>query len=644
MILFFVFVALFSTTVLISASPTAAELADHMTKKFQRIDQTPMTLESVQSVEDMWRFLDTSFVPQMLNDELLDQSTEEMSGRNALRRIDDVNRLLGLVQLRQLRVQPNKGCALSGLFTSYDVTCFGPYNSGLTASSEDFGPVPDQFTYTPDVGAVFQGKLAAYDSGGFVAALPYNNSEALAFLANLRANGFIDRASRALFLEFNVWNSNTNEYAVNRLVFEIAPTGVVLPHFRVLILDTYFLVPGGAGSFREIVLFAMEIAVCFFVMMYIAEEASELSVGRLAYLKDMWNIMDWCNLILLMASFAVRASVYISAADLTIGEAELRDPTSYTDLQTLAEDVDIARIVNGFNAVLVWGKVIKYVGFMPYIRVLVLTVEGSFRVLFSFLAMFAVGFVGFVLAYQIGFGGHFWGFSSFGRSSILLARSFIGDFNVLPLYSVQPVFASVLILLFVVCIFCLMLNVFFAILAHAFFEVTHGPQIRTTETEEADYRAEMMVESFNATKNFILKSIDFREQLRKNLPMVYARIYKAEPRVPITNYTAKRDSTVKKRRLTVGPSGRSASKPRSEAETAVTDVSGTSAGPSMTAVRNRVEHMAGGLLSKLQIIGFEVTSEMRESYDVMEGLQMAVNVLNQRMDNIIDEQQDIIDA
>ncbi len=44
-----------------------------------------------------------------------------------------------------------------------------------------------------------------------------------------------------------------------------------------------------------------------------------------------------------------------------------------------------------------------------------------------------------------------------------------------------------------------------------------------------------------------------------------------------------------------------------------------------------IEHMAGRLLSKIQGMAFEVTSEMAEAQEIVSGLGEAVSVLNTRV-------------
>merc|ERR1719201_2888641 len=159
---------------------------------------------------------------------------------------------------------------------------------------------------------------------------------------------------------------------------------------------------------------------------------------------------------------------------LTVGEKELLDKNSYTGLQSFAEQIQQAALINSFNAVLLWAKFFKFSGYVPYVKILIDAIGGSFVLFISFLAMFVIAFVGFVISYNVGFGDKINEFATFHGACVYLARSFLGDIDLLPVYKVSPLFGAVLILLFYVMIMMVMMNVFFAILTNALHESKYG--------------------------------------------------------------------------------------------------------------------------------------------------------------------------
>ena len=113
-----------------------------------------------------------------------------------------------------------------------------PPRSHATAASSDaaqtqpFGPPddPTRYKWYSDVGSVdLYGTPGwgpgSYGSGGYVAYLPANGTLGRAVVAQLLADRWIDKATRALAIDFNVWNPDTNLLTVVRLWIEFSPTG-----------------------------------------------------------------------------------------------------------------------------------------------------------------------------------------------------------------------------------------------------------------------------------------------------------------------------------------------------------------------------------------------------------------------------------
>jgi len=59
-------------------------------------------------------------------------------------------------------------------------------------------------------GSSHQGFMNNYGGGGFVATLSKDYATSMAILAELKANLWIDRGTRAVFLDFTVYNANLN--------------------------------------------------------------------------------------------------------------------------------------------------------------------------------------------------------------------------------------------------------------------------------------------------------------------------------------------------------------------------------------------------------------------------------------------------
>lgn len=68
-----------------------------------------------------------------------------------------------------------------------------------------------------------------YDTAGYSVTIPRESDASSVFLQNLESANWIDSKTRAVFVEYGVYNANVDHFAVARHAFEIVPSGLVLP-------------------------------------------------------------------------------------------------------------------------------------------------------------------------------------------------------------------------------------------------------------------------------------------------------------------------------------------------------------------------------------------------------------------------------
>ena len=73
----------------------------------------------------------------------------------------------------------------------------------------------------------FWGKFQWYPGGGYVANLGENRNDASQIVATLADSNWIDAYTRVIFVEFNVWNANSNLFNMFMLSLELLPSGGV---------------------------------------------------------------------------------------------------------------------------------------------------------------------------------------------------------------------------------------------------------------------------------------------------------------------------------------------------------------------------------------------------------------------------------
>jgi hypothetical protein len=83
----------------------------------------------------------------------------------------------------------------------------------------------------------YEGQLATYNPGGYITTLNTNGTATMLQLRTLQESNFIDLQSRAIFVDFNVWNTNMGFFGTVKLVGEKnARTSTCL-----IVIDTYHM-------------------------------------------------------------------------------------------------------------------------------------------------------------------------------------------------------------------------------------------------------------------------------------------------------------------------------------------------------------------------------------------------------------------
>lgn len=124
----------------------------------------------------------------------------------------------------------------------------------------------------------------------------------------LEEDNWLDRQTRAVFIEMTTYNANVNLYTVVSLLFEFPELGGV--HYRRLIVPVRLkLYVGGFAFF----IFACEMIFTLFILAYTYQAIRKCYRKRLGYFRNFWNIVDF---LVLISSYAAIA-VYIYRIHLT---------------------------------------------------------------------------------------------------------------------------------------------------------------------------------------------------------------------------------------------------------------------------------------------------------------------------------------
>ncbi|XP_037791785.1 polycystin-2-like [Penaeus monodon] len=442
---------------------------------------TKNTFRGSTQVMDFWRFTENVLLDGLYWEYWYDrdQTATQADNRNILYE----NRMLGVARLRQIRVR-NDSCMVPENFQRAIRQCYDVYSTNAEDKS-NFGVNVNgtAWTYFSEEelqGGSHWGKIATYSGAGSYQDLGVNKSVSRDILASLRENLWIQRGTRAIFIDFTVYNANINLFCVIKLLFEFPATGGIIPSwsFRTVKLLRY-VTP------MDFFVMACEFIFAFFIIYYIIEESLEIKTLKCAYFKSIWNILDL--LVIGLALLCIGFSVFTT---LTIGsklEVLLEDANKFADFEFLGywqtQFNSIAAVCVFFS----WFKLFKYISFNKTMTQLFSTLSRCAKDVGGFTVMFFIVFFAFAQLGYLLFGTQVRDFRSFINAVFTLLRTILGDFNFHEIEDANRVLGPIFFLCYVFFVFFVLLNMFLAIINDTYSEVKAEIANQRNEFEIADY-------------------------------------------------------------------------------------------------------------------------------------------------------------
>ena len=158
---------------------------------------------------------------------------------------------------------------------------------------------PWRYRDSMEVGGVpYPGLMNLYNGGGYI--LDFMGSATMAnhYISEIKKTGWIDKYSRAVFIEFTMYNPNVNLFTMVTFLMEFPVSGGCIHSLEVSSFKLLNYI-GGSSAF---VLVAEIIFVCV-VFYYVGSVIRRMKrLGIKMYFKETWNILD---LIMVASSLCV---------------------------------------------------------------------------------------------------------------------------------------------------------------------------------------------------------------------------------------------------------------------------------------------------------------------------------------------------
>jgi len=331
-------------------------------------------------------------------------------------------------------------------------------------------------------GGTWIGRLNRYDGSGYIVDLPTNQGQAKAILEQLEQAMFIDRQTRAVFIDFNLYHPVYNLDTIGRVALELPAAGGIHPKLEVKTwqLDKYF----GANGDRYMVL---EIAFWIGVCWYTFEEIFQLVTSTCSmcscwkdkifesydslgdYFSDSTNILDLSNVIF----FVLYAAFKSYGAQYERENINYRDmETKYVSLRWVQRINSVESYMTAFNGWLLCIKIFKYLNWNEKFRFLFKILRSASTDLFVFLLVLFVIMLSFGMFGYLSFASDCRDYRTIVYGLGNLFRYIVTDMDYEELNASNTFVGNLFYILWNIMMIVILVNVLIAILCDAYAEVT----------------------------------------------------------------------------------------------------------------------------------------------------------------------------
>ena len=376
------------------------------------------------------------------------------------------------------------------------IDCAAPYSMGNEDKTNFISNWTNQINNRPPItrsnqpwlyqtwqeldGYPFMAELATYFGGGYTQELfpRWPNKENLDRLKKAR---WLDRHTRAVIIEFALFNPGTNHFSMVTITFEFAATGGVIHYHSVYTFKLYRYTTGFA--FYTVV---CEVVFVILLLLYIYRECKEFYQLRWQYFGQFWNLIEVA--ISILAFVAIGFYVYRQklAKDL-LQKLPSKKPQTFINFQFAAYIDQIFIYVVALIVFFVSIKFIKLLRFNRRMSILADTLKHSWKPL----GMFSI-VMGIVLTSTFAFATIVFGRQMYGYRNMLVTAAtqislLLGKFDFNEYQNTNRVIGPIFFFLYIIMVNWILLNMFLSIINDSYEVVSDDLREQSNDYEIVDF-------------------------------------------------------------------------------------------------------------------------------------------------------------
>ena len=369
--------------------------------------------------------------------------------------------------------------------------------------------------------------------------LGYDQSILTTNLDNLKQNGWIDRQTRAVFIEFTIYNPNVNLFSNCLILFEFISTGQIISSSQFSPINLFDINNSSFISFKII----MNVIYMVFISIFMVKEIMAIVKERSKYFKQFYNYIELIIIAFSWASFSMYLyRLYSSYEVYNLLKKSKKDFTqtaqmgsfiqsAFINLQYIGYWNDTLQIFLGICALFGTIRFIKLLRFNKKIIVFIQAFSSSIKDLLSFGILFLILWFSFVQTIYLLFNEKSAQFETLTSTMLTLFQLILGNFDVSPMIRANAVFGAVFYILYNIFFVFTLINIFFSILTMHYNEARMNSDLDDQDPELFNYIKFLICSVFkkenkNDDKNENLVYTDEFDQVIRKLDLLFIKFKK----------------------------------------------------------------------------------------------------------------------
>ncbi|CAF0795704.1 unnamed protein product [Adineta steineri] len=440
---------------------------NHLRKFILNSRQINQDYTKISTINEYWNWLEDSFVSNIHAQQWYNGDIP----RNLNGFINDkTNRMIGWAIIRQLRIKSHPCQTKQNLFS----ICEDDYSfSNEEKHSFEPGWI-NQTTqvYSPSIQQAFKyqdgnqldsyvylGKFGRYSAGGYVYEFRGRLIDLQSNLSKLHQLKWIDSQTRAVIIQFSLYNPNANLFTSITLLMEFLSTGSLYPQSR---FD-----PFSFQIFPSISQLICSIIYMIFIIYMMIKQIQSIFHLKMKYFYRFWSYID---IIIIVCSWT-SVGIYVWRCVESARIDNLFNETNGYVYVNLEFEVYINDLLTCFISLCCffgWIKLLRFCRFNRRFVLFIETFQHAKEELISFSFMFSIVFISFICLFYFVFISKLSTCSSLLTTAEMLLQMTLMKFNGFELIDVSSFLEPFCFGLFIFLVVFICLNMFTAIMIHSF--------------------------------------------------------------------------------------------------------------------------------------------------------------------------------